>query len=370
MSGIYIHIPYCHSKCYYCDFYSMPLRANHEEFIEALRREYERRRHEITPENPATIYIGGGTPSILPVRSLERILDWLPTDNAKEITIEVNPEDVTEGLAVFLDSSAINRVSMGVQSFDDNVLRKIGRRHTSKEALDSIDRLRNHGIANLSIDLIYGLPGQTIDSWKETLDIAKQIEPEHLSAYSLMLEPGTRLHAMTLTGKISEVAEDDAEEMYRLLCRMSNEMGMTHYEISNFAKPGMESKHNSSYWSLVPYLGLGPGAHSYDGKVRRFNPSNLKKYLETDKPLTETEQLTPQQMIDEYLLIRLRTSEGLSLAEFSGRFGEDETTKLLARAESEIKSGKLRIDRGRMMIEEDNWLVSDPILINLFTDQS
>ena len=367
MSGLYIHIPFCHSKCYYCDFYSLPHNDDrHGEYIEALKREYYHRQNEIYPINPSTIYIGGGTPSILPIRLLDDLLSAMPIADAEEITIEVNPEDVTESFADFLRHSPINRVSMGVQSLDADVLRNIGRRHSPEDAIRAISMLRESGIDNLSLDLIFGLPGQTLQSWQHSLEQILSFKPEHLSAYSLMLEPGTRLYAMARSGRFKESDQELSEQMYRVLCSSARESGMEHYEISNFALPGYRSRHNSAYWDLTPYLGLGPGAHSFDGQTRRYNPSDLKLYLQSGTSLTETETISPAQMINEYLLLRLRTLEGLSLNDFHLRFGEEEKDRLIRRADPYIRNGNLTLTPSALSIDERHWLVSDSILVDLF----
>lgn len=366
MSGIYVHIPFCHSKCFYCDFFSTAAKSDLDAYIDAVAREYNRRKEEIDPTRPSTIYIGGGTPSILSPQQIGRLFDILPTDSASEITIEVNPEDVTDEFAAFLSSSPVNRVSMGVQSLDDAVLRAIGRRHSAADSLRAVERLRNAGITNLSLDLIYGLPGQTCENWIDTLDRILALHPEHLSAYSLMLEPGTRLSAMVRSGKYEETPQEVSERMYAELCRKTTETGMNHYEISNFALEGYHSRHNSAYWDMTPYLGLGPGAHSFDGTCRRSNPTRIKEYICAEGFVAETETLTNDQMIDEYLMVRLRTSSGLSLDEFCRRFVAEATKSLMNRAASEISSGRLIHSDNTLRIPENHWLVSDSILINLF----
>ncbi len=228
MSGIYIHIPFCHSKCFYCDFYSTPKLFDPMGYAEALKREFHLRHNEIDMP-PGTIYLGGGTPSIFPEKALQAIFDFLPLEHAEEMTIEVNPEDVTDRFARFLADSPVNRVSMGVQTMNDQELKAIGRRHSSYDTSKAIERLRHAGINNLSLDLIYGLPGQTIESWKQSLTSVLNLRPEHLSAYSLMLEPGTRLWAMKQAGRLPEVAEEDGEQMYVMLCEMTRESGFNHY---------------------------------------------------------------------------------------------------------------------------------------------
>lgn len=365
MSGIYIHIPFCHAKCFYCDFYSMPKLYDPMGYAEALKREFLIRRDEISMP-PGTIYLGGGTPSIFPERALQAIFDFLPLEYVEEMTLEVNPEDITDRFAKFLADSPVNRVSMGVQTMNDRELKAIGRRHSAYETSKAVERLRHAGINNLSLDLIYGLPGQTIKSWEQSLTSVLRLEPEHLSAYSLMLEPGTRLWAMKQAGRLPEMAEEDSERMYIMLCEMACDSGLEHYEISNFALPGFHSHHNSSYWDLTPYLGLGASAHSYDGSLRRANPSNLRDYLSGDKSKVIIEDLTLDERIDEYLLIRLRTAEGLDMSRFKTMFGERNAAILKNKAEKHISGGMLESIGEKLIIPESKWLLTDSILVDLF----
>lgn len=262
-SGLYIHIPFCHSKCSYCDFYSMPLRHEVENaYIDALLREWELRHRELEI-SPTTIYLGGGTPSILSDANLTRLLQGIGIDRLaalSEVTIEVNPEDVTPQRASLLRESGINRVSMGVQSLDDDLLKAIGRRHDSHTAVKAYETLRAAGFSNISLDLMYGLPSQSMTQWEETLhSMLGRLHPEHLSAYILSYEHGTRMTAMRDAGKLTPVDDDTILQMYSLLCDMSREAGYDHYEISNFALPGHKSRHNSAYWDMSPYIGLVPG---------------------------------------------------------------------------------------------------------------
>ena len=363
MSGLYIHIPYCHSKCAYCDFFSTPRAYDIDGYIAAIHREYRIRRNEIGSAPPSTIYIGGGTPSILSPQQLSSLLKPLETDTAVETTIEVNPEDVTVDYAMTLVDCGINRVSMGVQSLCDSELRAIGRRHSANDALLAAETIRSAGITNLSIDLIFGLPGQTLESWESTLSQALALKPRHLSAYSLMYEPGTRLWARLQAGKLCETPQEVSEQMYLTLCNLAAEAGMEHYEISNFAIPGFRSLHNSSYWNLTPYLGLGVAAHSYDGHVRRSNPTEIRRYVESDEPIYIEESLSETERINEYLLIRLRTSEGLMISDFTSRFGADACRRLLAKAR---RQPALSVSDSRIAIPESVWLISDSILVDLF----
>lgn len=336
-----------------------------DRYVDALTRELQWRRNEIEMP-PRTIYIGGGTPSILTEAQIERLFHALPTEKASEITIEVNPEDVSERFARFLAGTPVNRVSMGVQSMDNEMLRSVGRRHTAEEAEKAVELLRDAGISNLSLDLIFGLPGQDEAGWEDTLRKTLALEPEHLSAYSLMYEPGTRLSAMLRSGRIKETAAEVSERMYETLRRYAEEYGMEHYEISNFALPGYRSKHNSAYWNLTPYLGLGAAAHSFDGEVRRHNPSDLRRYAAATGPIYETETTDEPQRINEYLLIRLRTAEGIDLSDFGRRFGEGRLNGLMKRAERFADKVILKFAEGRMAVKPEHWLITDSVLVDLF----
>lgn len=244
-----------------------------EAFVDAAIGEWGERSAGLS-EPVDTLYFGGGTPSSLPAELLRRLLEALPTENLREATIEANPEDVTDDWVRFISGETpFRRVSMGVQSFCDDELVTVGRRHSAARAAEAIDCLRRGGIDNLSCDLIYGLPGQTAGSWRRSLERLISFRPEHISAYLLSYEPGTRLDAMRRKGTVTEADDDMAEAMYEALCDMTRMAGYVHYEISNFALPGCEAVHNSAYWDNSPYIGLGPGAHSFDGFRRSFNLS-------------------------------------------------------------------------------------------------
>ncbi len=366
MSGLYIHVPYCHAKCAYCDFYSTPSDAGKEEFVNALLNEFQARRDEI-PGPVDTIYIGGGTPSSLPTRLLDRIISALPTDELTEFTIEVNPEDINENFTHWLRGTPITRVSMGVQSFDDVTLHAIGRRHTAAQAAEAIRLLQDTGLS-ISLDLIYGLPGQTIEKWEESVVNILQFKPEHLSAYLLSYEPGTRLTAMLNAGKIQPVPTDTLVEMYHLLCRLTSSAGYDHYEISNFARPGHQARHNSSYWNLTPYLGLGPGAHSYDGaRTRSYNPHNLRAYISASGigvTVHETENI--DEAYNDFCMVSLRTKRGLDLALVHDLFGERMAeytdriaTSLATRQLLEVRQSAVRTGYCNYRIPETEWLTAD-----------
>ncbi len=341
-SGLYIHIPWCHSKCAYCDFYSTPVHLDFGPYIDALLAEWRL----IGPFQPYTLYIGGGTPSILPPDQLQRLIQGLNIDmpSIREATIEANPEDVTPEWLHAIKRLGFNRVSMGVQSLRDPLLKAIGRRHSADVARRAVHLLQQSGI-EYSIDLIYGLPGQSLDTWTQDLSEALSWRPPHISFYLLSYEPGTRLYAQLMTGKVEEASEQLATEMYHALCHLSSQHGYHHYEISNFALPGHEAVHNSSYWDGTPYTGLGASAHSYDGHIRWSNPPSINKYVESlsrDTLPRSIEEETLVNRINDVIITRLRTSAGLSLSEFSILFGPQALEKLIKQAQPLLALGSIQ----------------------------
>lgn len=376
MAGLYIHIPFCESKCIYCDFYSMA-NNNHliDKYINALLVEAVLRKNELNSETLTTVYLGGGTPSLLSITQLSKIVNGLKKvfdfSEVEEFTIEVNPDDVTAYYIQQAKSLGINRVSMGVQSFSDEDLRFINRRHTAKQATDAIHIIKKAGIDNISIDLIYGIPGQNIEIWKNNVDTAISLSVQHISAYTLMYEEGTRLSVMRSFGKITEMDDDVVAAMYDYLVAQLKSNGYTHYEISNFALPGFHSRHNSSYWNLTPYLGLGVAAHSFDGTVRRFNPSNLKKYLDAlgeGNLCVEVEKITKAEKYDEYVMLRLRTADGIDADELMHRFDEEYYQFFIEKTKPLVSEGSLINENGRYYIPENHIMISDNITCDLLWD--
>ncbi len=363
MAGIYIHIPFCHSKCAYCDFYSLARTDRITAYTAALKMEWMSRRAELGDEAVRTIYLGGGTPSLLPGEALLDIAGWLPKDYVEEFTLEVNPEDVNAGAVKTWLSAGVNRVSMGVQSLVDSELAAVGRRHSAAEALKAIECLKGGGIENISCDLIYGLPGQTAQSWQHSIDTLLASGITHLSAYCLSYEPGTRLYLKRERGEVEEADDELIEEMYKRLCSAARMRGFRHYEISNFALAGYESRHNSSYWTGIPYLGLGPGAHSLgvDG-VRRYVPSSLKTYLADPSNSAVVDEETELDRLNDRLLISLRTAAGLDLTALTPlQYATIETA-----AAPHLRAGRLVKEAGVLRVPEEAWLVCDLVLRDLF----
>lgn len=317
MAGIYIHIPFCKSRCIYCGFYSTTSLALRQQYTDALCREAEARGNA----KVSTLYFGGGTPSQLTIRQLQQLTDTIYKFNKVsedvEVTIEVNPDDVNANFANGLRTLPVNRVSMGVQTFDDNRLRWLHRRHTSAQVGEAVERLRAAGIGNISIDLMYGFPEETLNEWERDITEAMALQPEHLSAYCLMIEEGTPLHRM----HTNPIDEEKERQMYEVLMDRMEAAGYVHYEISNFAREGFRSRHNSSYWDGTPYVGLGAAAHSFDGQRRRsWNVSNIELYIESmmhSERLYEEEVLDDDTRYNDLVTVALRTREGLDLAQLS-----------------------------------------------------
>lgn len=366
VSGLYIHLPFCRSRCLYCGFYSTVGTSLEEAYVSALCREADIRCAELLPTDDgseatgltpmSTVYLGGGTPSSLSPALLRRLSCHLRSvfniAADAEVTVECNPDDVTEELASELAASGVNRVSMGAQTFDDAMLRRMGRRHTADRVGAAVDILRRAGIGNISIDLMFGFPRQTIGAWQHDIDLALALGVEHLSAYSLTYEEGTPLHRMLCRGETEEVDEGTSLAMYESLIDRLGAAGYEHYEISNWARrlPGVDepspyrSRHNSSYWNGTPYIGLGAAAHSYDGlSVRRWNVADIRRYIAAREPWYESEHLDTATLYNDMVTTALRTCEGLNINTVRRKVGERCCDYLLLCADKYITSGLLTL---------------------------
>ena len=369
VAGIYIHVPFCQGRCIYCDFYSTTEGEEWKSrYVDALLAELRMRRDELPLARVHSIYIGGGTPSQLPARALSAILNEVcrlyPVDSDAEVTVEANPDDVTPEWLAALSHTPVNRLSMGVQSFDDALLRLIRRRHTAQQAVCAVEQAARHGISNVSIDLIYGLPTQTMEQWQADVRQALALDVQHLSAYSLSYEEGTPLWRMLEQGRIEEADEELSLCMYEHLIDSTRAAGFTHYEISNFCRPGRHSQHNSAYWHGVPYLGFGPGAHSYDGmRTRRWNLSDLKGYVQAagSMPPHQSEVLTDDELYDETVMTRLRTSEGLSLDLLTAAY----RAYCMAQAEPHLRTGRLEQAGSTIRLTRQGIFTSNDIISDL-----
>ena len=381
---IYLHVPFCGSFCTYCDFYSEICRSTQvfNEYADAVIAEIRDRQKELEMNMSArdavnTLYIGGGTPSVLPLDVLSRIVGAVsqterlslvtepvevttPTELFEEFTVEVNPEDIVEKGREYvrgLLALGVNRISMGIQSFNDDILRWMNRRHDAGNAVKAFHILRESGVRNISIDLIFGISQLTDETWKDTIEKALELSPEHISAYQLSIEEGSALAKMVADGRYVEASEEQCRRQYDILCRCLGRSGYHHYEISNFAKPGFEAVHNSAYWRRVPYIGLGPGAHSLSGDVRSWNSQELPhRNIVTYSRNFET--LSPEDIRVEKIMLSLRTDKGL------------EATELYSLADSTVidtllSEGALEKQGTCVRIPEDHLFTSDEIVREL-----
>ena len=373
MSCIYIHIPFCKTRCIYCDFFSTTQLELREQYVEAVCKEIEMTNKYLDGDTIHSIYFGGGTPSQLDTTQIGRILNTVQAHHSIvqncETTIELNPDDVTSKYVESLSSLPVNRVSLGIQTFNDNTLRFIHRRHTSQQAIDAVRRLQNHGFSNISIDLMFGFPGETLEDWQNDIEHALQLGIQHISAYSLMYEEGTELYRLLSSQQIHEIDEELSRNMYQTLMERLADAGFEHYEISNFAKPGYYSRHNSSYWNDTKYLGIGAGAHSYNGIIRQSNISNIKAYIDgihEGMPKCDTEMLTRDQQYNETVMTRLRTSQGLNTDIIKERFGTDYYNHLMTAATPYYNIGLLKIDEGNLSLTPKGIYISNDIIASLF----
>lgn len=372
MAGLYIHVPFCQKRCLYCDFYSNTDMGYQEAYLSALIREMELRKNYLEGETLETIYLGGGTPSQLSVENLNRIFEaiyrYFPVNQDMEITLEANPDDMTPAYVAALSSLPVNRISMGVQSFDAADLKFLNRRHDREEALRAVYLCQEHNLYNISIDLIYGLPGQTPKKWQKNLDEVLRLDIPHISAYHLIYEEGTALYRLLEAGKITPVDEETSLALFTLLIENLSAAGYQHYEISNFARPGWYARHNSSYWKGKKYLGLGPSAHSYNGTEREWNVSSLPEWIkgiQTGKVALESEQLDENTCYNEYIMTHLRTMWGIDLNELSEKFGENKLKYCLNIAQTYEKRNLLLQKDGKLTLTKDGIFVSDGIMSDL-----
>ena len=372
MAGIYIHVPFCKTRCAYCDFFSTTLHDMKSRYVDALCQELIMRRNYLHDAPIGTLYFGGGTPSQLSESDFHSIFNQIEKvyglEACEEITLEANPDDLTDDYVEMLTTLPFNRISMGIQTFHEPTLQLIGRRHTAQEAIEAVHRCQQQGFTNISIDLIYGLPGETLEQWKEDLLMAFSLKVQHISAYHLTYEQGTRLWQMLQRKEICEVDEDTSVELFRILCEEMQKAGYEHYEISNFALPNFRSRHNSAYWHEVPYLGCGPGAHSFDGDSREWNVSSLPKYieaLEQGQRNYEQETLDKDTRYNEFIMTRLRTCEGFSLNDLQQRFGQAYHDYCLHLATPYMRQGLLLQKENTLRLSREGIFVSDDIISDL-----
>lgn len=373
MAGLYIHVPFCKKRCLYCDFYSNTDTTLKETYIQALVREMELRKTYLKGEELKTIYIGGGTPSLLSPLELETLFDAIYRHfrlaDDMEITLEANPDDINEAYVQTLRSLTVNRISMGVQSFDEEDLRFLNRRHTRTQAIHAVKICQEAHLYNISIDLIYGLPGQTLEKWKYNLAEAIRLDIPHLSAYHLIYEEGTPLYRLLEAGRVTPVSEEASLLFFRTLIDTLSSTGYEHYEISNFARPGHYARHNSAYWQGGKYLGLGPSAHSYDGGEREWNASSLSAWVEgirSGKLAIQQEPLDMDTRYNDYIVTRLRTKWGIRLPEITSLFGEARAAYCLRMAKKYLEQGMLILREGdTLALSREGIFISDGIMSDL-----
>ena len=372
MAGIYIHIPFCKQKCYYCDFFSVVGFKEKGNFVKSLLKEIDIQKNYLGNASVDTIYFGGGTPSSLDIEEVKAILDKLHStfniSSDAEITFEANPEDLEYGYLPDLKELGINRLSIGIQSFNDDDLLFMNRKHSSEQAIKSVERAIKAGFTNISIDLIYGFPNLDLERWKSNLEIALSLPVTHISAYHLTIEERTVFSHYLKKGIITEMDEEDSVEQFSLLIEMAEKSGFIQYETSNFAKDNMISKHNSNYWKQVPYLGLGPSAHSYNGESRQWNVSLVNKYIdgiEANNPEFEKEIIDDNMAYNEYILTSLRTMWGIDLEYVKERFSADKYNFLLSEIENQIELKHLKLTDNKAVLTKKGLFVSDAIMSDL-----
>jgi len=377
VAGLYIHVPFCKKRCAYCDFYSQTQLKYKDVYIQAVVRELEIRKDYLKGETIETIYWGGGTPSLLQPDDFELVFNainrFYSLSHNLEITLEANPDDMTQIYVTALKQLPFNRISMGIQSFHEYDLRKLSRRHTAQQAIDAVSLCHSVGYTNLSIDLIYGLPGQTLPMWEENLEQALRLQIPHLSAYYLSYEEGTNLYKQLQKGIIEPISEETGIRLFDMLVDKLEAAGYVHYEISNFCLRGCFSRHNTAYWTDRPYIGIGPAAHSYNHHSRQWNVASLPDYIDG---ITKTNPNIEKEIIDEriryndFIMTRLRTMWGIQLSTFLEMFGSERYTFLLEQARSFIKTGLMEKDEENLKITRKGKLVSDGIIRELIAISS
>jgi oxygen-independent coproporphyrinogen-3 oxidase len=369
MAGIYIHIPFCKKLCFYCDFYHIISLKDNRAFIDALHKEASLRKDYLGTEIVSTIYFGGGTPSVFSIEEIGLILDRIKStfivNDECEITIELNPDDVHPAYLESLKHLNINRISLGIQSWRDSDLKMLNRRHDSAQAVKALNDTLNAGFKNVTIDLIYGIPGMERKDWESNLDFTFSFDIKHLSAYHLTIEKGTVFGRMLEKGEISEIDEDESAAQFNTLIEKSESAGFIQYEISNFGKPGYFSLHNSNYWKQINYIGLGPSAHSFNGYSRQWNIRDVKGYikaLNTGKEFFESEELNTKTRFNEYIMTSLRTMWGIDL-EYVERMFEKEGYDYVINLASKYRNyGMMKQEKNSLVLTNQGKMISDNII--------
>lgn len=372
MAGIYIHIPFCKQLCIYCDFYSVKSLARKDDVLSAMHDELKQRSNFITDKNIETIYFGGGTPSLCTAEELGTFITQIShifdTSQLKEITVEANPDDLTPYYLKSLQNQGINRLSIGIQSFIDRDLQWMNRRHDSDTARKAVKDAQIIGFDNITIDLIYGIPGMSTEEWQYNLKEALNLDVQHISAYHLTFEDKTVLGHKMHRGEIMPVEETESEKQFAMLHNILTEAGYKHYEVSNFAKPGFRAIHNSNYWFGKQYLGIGPSAHSYNGIERQWNVSSIMSYLRDEPSGThsESESLTVDMMYNEYIMTHLRTDKGVNIEELVKKFGTEKMNYFIEQSRKFTNNGIMIHSYENFIIPSEKYLISDSVISDMF----
>lgn len=373
-AGLYLHIPFCKTKCHYCDFYSDTNMSWKNDFVKALANEMKMETGFLNDVKPAirTIYFGGGTPSLLDENDFSKIFSAISENfdisMCNEITMEANPDDLSTEYVEMLKKFPFNRISIGIQSLNDNELVAINRRHNANQAKEAVFTCHKAGFDNISIDLMYGLPGQSIESFGQTIDMAMKLPVKHISSYALSWEEGSVLYSKLQKGELKQASDEFLETCYFQLNSILMSRDFLRYELSNFSLPGYESKHNSSYWDGTYYLGLGPGAHSYNGIVRRVNISSVKKYISgvsSGIPVRETELLDLNDKYNDFIMTRIRTTGGVLMQELEHLFGISKRYYCMSNARKSLKNGLLIYENNCLKLDVKGLFVADSVCSDL-----
>ncbi|WP_321319745.1 radical SAM family heme chaperone HemW [Labilibaculum sp.] len=373
MSGVYFHIPFCKQLCHYCAFHkSISLQAK-DDMLECLKLELKLRKGYLGDTSLNTIYFGGGTPSVYQPKEIESLIDevakYFTIDANAEITLEANPDDLTEKYLQELSKTRVNRLSVGIQSFHDEDLILMNRRHTGKEAFEAIRRAQSLGFDNISVDQIYGVPGLSMEKWKENLDLVFDLDVQHISSYHLMYDPNTIFTKKLEKGQLVEMDEEESFEQFNYLIDEARKHGFIHYEISNFSKEGYISKHNSSYWKQKKYLGIGPSAHSYNLEQREWNIANNYKYIKAireGESFSEKEELSEYDRFNDFVLTSLRTYWGMDLELVRKDFGEELYQHCVTKSKKYLLSDHVRQENNCIILNDKGVFVSNDIMSDFF----
>lgn len=369
LAGIYLHIPFCKSKCAYCDFYSVATIRSKQQFVKALCKEIELRKEYLENDTVQTIYFGGGTPSMLDIKEIDKLLNilykYFSIEKSNEITLEANPDDLSEDYLKELKSLDVNRLSIGIQSFipDDLILMK--RRHTAEQAERAVKMAQDQGFKNISVDLIYGLPNLSMHSWQQNIEKVLSLNIQHISAYHLTIEPNTLFYKFYQNGKINLPTENDSLDQFKKLKELTSKKGFVHYEISNFAKDGSISLHNTNYWMDVKYLGLGPSAHSYNLTSREWNISNIRTYMDgifQGQIEKETEILSKNEKYNDFVITSLRTMWGLNTEKLQEKYGNTYLNNFISRSQKYIEQKLMAKNKQNYFLTDQGIFISDHIM--------